>query len=268
MFDQYNRDITYLRVSVTDRCNLRCSYCMPPEGVKLKKNREILSYEEIVKIVQEAAKLRISKIRLTGGEPLIRKNICYLIRSIKFINGIQEITLTTNGILLAQMAQELREAGLDRINISMDTLSPKKYREITRGGDIKKVFEGIDAVIEAGFDKTKLNMVIIPGFNKRCVEKMVAFCREKRLVLQRINHYSLCSQRTNNQEYKAERPLPCSECNRIRLTSDGKLKPCLFSNKEYPVNLEDIASSIKNAIINKPKCGKYCSVRGIWEIGG
>lgn len=268
MFDRYNRDITYLRVAVTDRCNLRCIYCMPPTGVKLKRLDEILSYEEIIKIVREAVKLGISKIRLTGGEPLVRKNICHLIRNLKSIEGIQEVSMTTNGILLGPMVPELWKAGLDRLNISLDTLDPQKYREITRGGDIRKVLSGIEAANEAEFEKTKLNMVLMPGINEECMDKMISFCQEKRLILQLINHYTLSSRSSINHDYKADRPPSCYKCNRIRLTADGRFKPCLFSNQEYAVDLENIASSIKQAIINKPKCGISCTVRGNWEIGG
>lgn len=268
MLDSFDREITYLRISVTDRCNLRCQYCMPPGGVRLKKRSEILSLEEIIRIVEAAAKLGISKIRLTGGEPLIRKNLCHLIRSLKSIKGIKEVTLTTNGILLARLAPELKRAGLDRINISLDTPDPQKYEEITRGGDINRVLEGIHAAIDAGFKNTKVNMVIIPGFNDSDVENMFDFCRKKGLQCQRINHYALSHWNNIDPAYEAEKPLSCHLCNRIRLLSDGRLKPCLFSNLEIPVDFDDIESSIKLAVRNKPLNGKGCTVRGNWEIGG
>ncbi|MGD2246369.1 MAG: radical SAM protein [Candidatus Aminicenantes bacterium] len=268
MFDSFDREITYLRISVTDRCNLRCTYCMPPGGVRLKKSSEILSYEEIVQIVRVAARLGISKIRLTGGEPLIRKNLISLIRSLKNIEGIEEVTLTTNGVLLARMAPELKRAGLDRINVSLDTLVPKKYEEMTRGGSIRRVLEGIDAASQAGFKNTKLNMVLIPGFNEKEVEHLKAFCKERGLHLQRINHYALPDRNSINRAYEAEKPLSCHRCNRIRLTADAKLKPCLFSDIEVPVDFADIDSCIKLAVLNKPESGRGCSTRGNWEIGG
>lgn len=268
MFDKFFRNITYMRVSVTDRCNLRCHYCMPSEGVRLKKSEDILSYEDITNIVLEAAELGISKIRLTGGEPLARKNISRLIGLLKDIPGIKEVMLTTNAHLLSRLAKELKTAGLDRINISLDVLDPEKYRELTGGGEIQSVFEGIEAVIQTGFKNTKINMVIIPGFNDKMVKKMEVFCKEKKLTLQRINHYSLTDRNSPDMKYQAERPLPCDKCNRIRLTSDGKLLPCLFSDMEYPVDLNDISSSIKNAILLKPEQGVCRFTRGNWEIGG
>ena len=268
MYDHFNRNITYLRISVTSRCNLRCTYCMPSEGIKLKARGMILSHEEIIAIAQSAVKLGITKIRLTGGEPLIRKNICFLIHSLKSIPGMKEVTLTTNGVTLEQMARDLKNSGLDRINISLDTLNPEKYEKLTRGGNIVKVLTGIDAVSKAGFKNTKLNMVLIPGFNQNEVEDMVLFCRENGLKLQRINHYSLYDRNSSNHGYEAERPMACEHCNRIRLTADGKLKPCLFSNQEYLIDFEDIADSIKQAILSKPEKGTGCHQRGNWEIGG
>ncbi len=268
MLDRFNRDISYIRISVTDRCNLRCSYCMPSRGVKLKEAHEILSFEQIIEIVKVAAKLGIIKVRLTGGEPLVRNDICSLINSLKKVSGIQEISMTTNGVLLNYSALALKEAGLDRINISLDTLDPKKYRELTKGGNIQDVLVGIDSVLEAGFKNTKINMVLIPGFNTNSVEEMVDFCSEKALILQRINHYSLEDRTSCHWEYKAERPLSCTRCNRIRLTADGMLRPCLFSDLEIPVDLNNIAASIVKTIMNKPKDGCGCTVRGNWEIGG
>lgn len=268
MFDKYNREITYLRISVTDRCNLRCLYCMPAEGVILKKQREILTYEEIVRIVVAAAKLGITKIRLTGGEPLVRKDLCYLIQSLKRVEGIREISLTTNGVLLSHAARALKYSGLDRINISLDTLQPQKYEHLTRGGQIGRVLEGIEAAIDQGFKNIKLNMVIIPGFNDDEVTAMARFCSEKDLLLQRINHYTLTNKDGENMGYIAERPPSCSQCNRIRLTADGMLKPCLFSDLEYPVVMNHLAASIKETIENKPERGMCCMVRGNWEIGG
>lgn len=242
---------------------------MPAKGIKLKKADEILSYEKIIQIVQEAAKLGIYKIRLTGGEPLIRKNISYLVSKLKALNGIREVSITTNGVLLAAMALELKEAGLDRFNISLDTLDPQLYKVITRGGDINRVLEGIEATLEAGFKNTKLNTVLLPGINESCVPKMAAFCQEKGLTLQRINRYFLSDYNSLNQAaYEAERPLPCSQCNRIRLTADGKLKPCLFSDQEYSIDSQDITTVLKKTIISKPRCGLSCTTRGNWQIGG
>jgi cyclic pyranopterin phosphate synthase len=208
MFDSFNREITYLRISVTDLCNLRCTYCMPAEGVKLRPRSEFLSYEEIAAVAREAAGLGITKIRLTGGEPLVKKDIADLVRMLKSIPGVREVGLTTNGTLLAPLAAKLKDAGLDRINVSLDTLEPDKYREITRGGDIAAVLRGIEAVRAAGFLNTKINMVLIPGVNESDAEAMAAFCRAKGFALQRIHHYSLRERGDDGDPLEAERPHP------------------------------------------------------------
>ena len=268
MLDKYSREINYLRISVTDRCNLRCVYCMPAEGVPKKDHREILSYEQIIDVVRSAVGIGISKIRITGGEPLIRKDILKLIKGIKSVEGVTELVLTTNGVLLENMAVELKEAGIDRLNISLDTLDPDKYAGLVRGGDINRVLRGIDKVIDAGFLHTKLNMVLIPEFNDIEVDDMKKFCTGKGLTLQRINHYSLHDIGSVSRNYKAERPLKCALCNRIRLTSDGKLKPCLFSNLEIPLDPADIEASLRNAVLGKPEKGTFNTTGGNWEIGG
>lgn len=268
MYDRYNRHITYMRVSVTDRCNLRCTYCMPLYGVPLKSCHRILSYENIVRIIQEAAGIGISKVRLTGGEPLVRKDIDKLVREIRGVTGVKELTLTTNGVLLNFQADKLKRAGLNRLNISLDTLDPQKYRFLTRGGDLNRVLEGIATTQRIGFENTKLNMVLIPGFNDGEVKRMSKFCKMHGMVFQRINHYSLYDHSTIDRKYKADRPLSCEKCNRIRLTADGNLKPCLFSDVEYSVDMNNIAASLRKTILNKPENGNQCINRGIWEIGG
>ncbi|MBF0225899.1 MAG: GTP 3',8-cyclase MoaA [Desulfobacterales bacterium] len=165
MKDSYNRSINYLRISVTDFCNLKCKYCMPEAGIKKIKHEEILTFEEIEFISKILINFGINKIRLTGGEPLIRKNIISLITKIKNLNGIKDLSLTTNGILLEKYALELKNAGVNRINISLDTLKDDKYQYITRGGNIKDVFNGIAAAKKLGFYPIKINVVLIKGFN-------------------------------------------------------------------------------------------------------
>lgn len=268
MLDRFKRDIFYLRISVTDRCNLRCTYCMPENGILLKKHGDILSYEQIVAIVREAVKLGITKVRLTGGEPLVRKNISLLIEELRAETEILEITLTTNGTLLPKMARSLKRAGLNRLNISLDTLNPETYRRLTRKGNLELVLKGIDSAIDAGFLNTKLNMVLIPGINTHEVEDLRTFCLNKGLKLQRINQYSLSDINSINRQHTSERPLNCSLCNRIRLTADGHLKPCLFSDIEIPINMARIKESLMQAIMNKPECGSFCSRRENWQIGG
>lgn len=268
MRDSYNREINYLRISVTDRCNLRCTYCMPASGIRRIRHDDILSFEEILAVAREASRLGVSKIRLTGGEPLVRKNIVFLIRSLKATAGIREVSLTTNGVLLSGLAGEIRSAGLDRINISLDSVNPEKYRAITRTGDIRNVLGGIEAARAAGFAGIKINMVLLPGVDRSEVEEMERFCRQKGVELQRINHYSLNHPKASRPRYEAERPLDCADCNRIRLTADGKLKACLFSNTEFPVDRSDIRGSLERTIRNKPRRGIFCSNRQNWQIGG
>jgi len=268
MFDSYKREINYLRISVTDRCNLRCTYCMPEAGIKLKSHTDILTYEKIVQIAAEAVRLGIHKLRITGGEPLVRKNIAFLIHELKAIPGISEVSMTSNGTLLDLLAGDIHAAGLDRLNISLDTLDAGKYRRITRNGDIQRVFSGIDQALKQGFRQIKINMVLLPGFNDHEVENMKRFCQERGLVLQRINHYSLHSLESIARGFTAERPLPCSICNRLRLTADGKLKPCLFSNLEFAVDFRQVRTSLEKAIGAKPAYGTHCGNRENWQIGG
>ncbi|MCK9232684.1 MAG: GTP 3',8-cyclase MoaA [Syntrophales bacterium] len=165
MRDRFNRDINYLRVSVTDRCNLRCRYCMPKAGLSLIGHDDILRYEEMIRIVRVAVRLGVGKVRLTGGEPLVRRGLAEFIASLRKIEGLHDIGLTTNGILLEKMAPALYAAGLRRINVSLDSLDPEKYRHITRGGDLEAVIRGIRKARECAFDPIKINVVAIKGFN-------------------------------------------------------------------------------------------------------
>lgn len=241
---------------------------MPEEGVLPKSHHDILSYEKMVEVAWEAIQLGIKKIRLTGGEPLVRKGVLYLVEQLKKLPGLEELTLSTNGVLLDTMARPLKEAGINRINISLDTLDPGKYKTLTRIGDIKHVLKGIAAVIAAGFENTKINMVLIPGVNENEVEAMQQFCKEKGFTLQRINHYSLEDIRSIDRNYVAERPLECSRCNRIRMTADGKLKPCLFSDLEIPLDFNHLRECLIKAIRSKPESGSSNASRQNWQIGG
>lgn len=273
--DTFNRTIDYMRISVTDRCNLRCIYCMPPGGLKPAGHSDILRYEEIVRILRVAVHRGVRKVRITGGEPLVRKNITGLIQMIKGIDGLQQLSLTTNGILLEQYAEELADAGLDRVNISLDSLKPARYREITRGGDLKAVLSGIKAAERAGLTPIKINMIPIRGLNEdeigefakitltapyqvRFIEFMpfvpeAMWNREKFMSSEEIQ--SLVAQIGTLIPVETKKAGParycsfegaagvvgfispisnhfCTECNRLRLTADGKLRPCLFSETE------------------------------------
>ncbi len=265
MLDSFKRQINYMRISITDRCNLRCTYCMPEDGIEMKNHCDIISYETILDVVSEAVKLGITKIRLTGGEPLVRKNVEWLIHEIINIDGIEEIGLTTNGVLLAQKAESLWENGLRTINISLDTLDEKKYRELTRCGVLQPVLDGIDEAIRLGF-KIKLNMVVMDNTTDDDIAVMNAFCDEKGIKLQLINHFSITQ--TKETSYCFDRPPDCSTCNRVRLLADGTLKPCLHSDSEFEIDMKDIQNSIKKAINAKPERGTECTKRGMSQIGG
>jgi len=165
MIDSHKRLINYLRVSITDRCNLRCIYCMPKEGLSLIGHDDILRYEEILRIVEEAVKMGISKVRITGGEPLVRRGVVDFVRSLRSIDGLDDVSLTTNGILLGHYAEDLARAGMKRINISLDSLKPDRYVSITRGGDLQAVLQGIEAVHALGLAPIKINVVVVKGFN-------------------------------------------------------------------------------------------------------
>ena len=172
--DAYNRPISYLRISVTDRCNLRCVYCMPPEGVPWRPHDEILRYEEIETVARAAAELGVSKLRLTGGEPLVRHGLVDLVRKLSAVPGVDDLALTTNGTLLAGWAAALRRAGLKRVNISLDTLRAERFAEITRGGHLEDVLAGIEAAEEAGLVPIKINTVVVRGLND---DEVVDFAR-------------------------------------------------------------------------------------------
>lgn len=165
LIDSYGRHINYLRLSVTDRCNLRCSYCMPADGVPKFSHGDMLSYEDLFRVAAETVALGIEKIRITGGEPLVRKGIVQFIERLAAIPGLKELVLTTNGLLLPEMAHPLRKAGVRRLNISLDSLKPEVFTGITRGGDLRKVLDGIAAAEDAGFPPVKINMVVMRGVN-------------------------------------------------------------------------------------------------------
>lgn len=330
MIDGHNREINYLRISVTDRCNLRCVYCMPKEGLSLLGHDDILRYEEILRIIRAAVKLGIVKARVTGGEPLVRRGLIQFLGCISAIPQIIDMSITTNGILLGELAGELRKAGVTRVNVSLDSLRPKRYAEITRGGDVRKVMAGIAAAHQAGLRPIKINMVPLKGINE---EEVLDFARltvnlpyqvrfielmpfEKskadfengflpnELVEERIRDvYGL--ERVNSGCGKADGPAKifrirgavgeigfissvsghiCSSCNRLRLTADGHLRSCLFSDEETDLkgplragcSNEELKTLVSQSIARKPeqtrsikgnpplrKCAKAMS-----EIGG
>lgn len=316
MKDSYSRDISYLRISVTDLCNLRCRYCIS-DNFEKKSHEEILRLEEIENICKAAAENGITKIRLTGGEPLVRKGIVKLVDKIRNIDAIKEIAITTNGILLGNMAKDLKSAGVDRLNISLDSMVPQTFSNITRGADFYDVQKGIDSAISAGFNNIKINTVLLKGINDMELKDFVQLTKygfEVRFIeLMPIgntinyanNNYMSAEEvlklfpnlieddikdesspakyyKLPNHMYRLGliRPISCNfcqSCNRIRLTADGKLKPCLHSNQEIDVkcvagDIKAIENKIKSAIMSKPQKHNLESqeyiVRGMSKIGG
>ena len=274
--DSFERPIEYLRVSVTDRCNLRCVYCMPEEGVKFIPHSSILRYEEIVRIVRVAVGMGMTHIRLTGGEPLVRADIVELVRQLAAIPGLDDLSMTTNGILLERYAEPLAEAGLKRVNLSLDTLRPDRFRRITRLGTLEKVLRGREAALKAGLKPVKINVVVVRGLNDDEVVDLARLSLEEDWHIRFIEvmplgggvHWAgdgVVSMQEVRRKIVAELGeleavrgpwgvgparyyrLPgakgtlgfispvsdhfCFRCNRLRLTSDGKILPCLLSNK-------------------------------------
>ena len=331
--DKHGRLIDYLRVSVTDRCNLRCFYCMPPEGIEKLAHSQIMGYEEIKRFIEAAAQLGISKIRFTGGEPLVRKDFYKLIESVKKVPGIEDLSMTTNGTFLADEAHRLKQAGLDRLNISIDTLKENKFTEITRGGQLHEVITGIEKAKRVGLEPVKINIVVIRGTNDDEILDFVKFASEYDVEVRFIEYMpmeekenwgdafismeevkKICAQLgslepTNTSkgngpaksyrinDYPKVRlgfisPVSehfCAACNRIRLTSDGKIKTCLLSNDEIDIrriietgNDEKLHDVLRQALFAKPsghrictkeipagkKCQRYRSKRGMSQIGG
>ena len=280
LVDGFGRVHDNLRISVTDRCNIRCFYCMPEEGVEFMDRRDILTYEEIERFVRAAIPLGINKIRITGGEPLVRRDLPRLIEKLVAIPGIRDIALTTNAVLLGKLAQDLYGAGLRRLNIHLDTLDRERFKQITRRDDLPRVLAGIDAAARAGFERIKFNIVAVKGLVEPDIVPMALFCRERGFEPRYIEFMPLDAQslwgrgkvltadeiistiereigplievpdrdpRTPATEYQyadgsgklgfiasVSKPF-CLNCNRIRLTSDGKLRYCLFAIDETDV---------------------------------
>ena len=293
MTDIFGRNISYLRISVTELCNLRCRYCMPEEGVCKKRHEEMLREDEMIQAVEAAASLGITKLRITGGEPLVKKNIVSICRRAAAVEGIREVCLTTNGILLPALAVPLKEAGVKRLNISLDTLDAEKYAYITRTGSLSQAVEGIRAAMDAGFEKVKLNTVLIGGFNEEEIVPLAELTLRYPIDLRFIEMMPMVEGGFGPEAFLPntrvlevlpqleEQPadggvarlyrLPgalgrvglispvnahfCAACNRIRLTADGKLKPCLHSAEEYSIkglDREGMRSVMERAIYNKP----------------
>ena len=326
MNDIVPRQINYLRVSITDRCNLRCLYCMPPDGIIKIDHREILRYEEILRIVKVAVAKGICKVRITGGEPLVRKGLVQFVNELSHIPGIQDLSLTTNGILLGEMAMDLFNAGLRSVNVSMDSLDKTRFHEITRGGDLDRVHAGMREAIKVGLSPVKINTVVIRGLNDDEVVDFAKLSIDNPYHVRFIELMPVGLDTGWNQDryvsseevrdaiegFEKLRPLRrnntggparmfrfegaagevgfispysdhfCSSCNRLRLTADGKLRTCLFSDEEVDLkdSLRDLQSDsglerlIDLALSNKTemhfsgvRTPKKCS-RNMSAIGG
>lgn len=304
LIDTFGRTHDSLRISVTDRCNVRCFYCMPEEGVKYAPRQEILSFEEIERVVRIAVSLGVNKLRITGGEPLVRKGLPVLISKLCSIPGVRDLALTTNGVLLAREAQALYDAGLRRLNVHLDTLDRERFLKITRRDDLARVLEGIEVAQRVGFDPIKINAVAVKNLVEPDIVPLARYGRERGIEIRYIEFMPLDAQglwarenvlsadeivetlsreisplieipdrdpRAPATEYRyadgggavgfiasVTRPF-CLNCNRIRLTSDGKLRYCLFAIEETDVRDllrggapdEQIAATIRETVRQK-----------------
>jgi len=266
MLDNYKRKINYLRISVTDRCNLRCTYCMPEEGIELLSHKDVLTFNEIIEVVRAGVEYGINKVRITGGEPLVRKGIVDLISMIWNVTGINDLSMTTNGILLEKFAQDLKDAGLQRVNISLDTLNPEKFNKVTRGGDIEQVFKGIEAAKKAGLHPIKINCVVWKSSDEEDAQEVAKFCKKNDLQVRFIHQMNLKTGEFSVVE--GGDGGNCSTCNRLRLTANGNIKPCLFSDLTYNVRELGVEEAFLQAIGNKPKSGTYNMSGDFYNIGG
>ncbi|MBI5207644.1 MAG: GTP 3',8-cyclase MoaA, partial [Candidatus Firestonebacteria bacterium] len=301
MKDSFGRQINYLRISITDRCNLRCEYCMPLVGIEQIASSEILNFDEIIKIINFAVKQGINRIKITGGEPFVRKDFLRLMERIVHIPGIKDIGITTNGILLEEYAEKIYKLGIRRINISLDTLQKEKFKMITHRDEFHRVSQGIEKALNLGFTPVKINVVIIKGINDDEIEDFVRLTNEQPLHLRFIGFMPVgVREKWSSEKYISSQEIKnkikelfpskkitgsgpatyykingskgsigfidclekdfCSHCNRLRLTSDGKLRSCLFSDSEIDLKKtlregasdSELEKAFSQAIKNKP----------------
>jgi len=303
--DSFGRQITYLRLSVTDRCDFRCVYCMA-EDMTFVPRKDVLSFEELALVAQAFVELGVEKIRLTGGEPLVRRDILHAVNSIAAIEGLGELCLSTNASKLRQYAHELKHAGIHRVNISLDSLKPERFKSLTRTGDVEKVIDGIDAAVEAGFNGIKINAVILRGRNDDEILDLVDFARQRSIDISFIEEMPLGSIVEHDRALsfmpsaeirgliESRYPLVasdestggpsryftmpdsssrvgfisphsnnfCGECNRVRVTAEGKLLLCLGNEdavdlrhivRQYDDPLPELKRAIVDAMTLKPE---------------
>ncbi len=312
------RIIDYLRISITDRCNFRCRYCVPPKGIAFKAPAEILSYEEIIRFAEVAASLGITRVRITGGEPLVRPGCPALIKRLALVPGIKDLSLTTNGALLGRYADELKKAGLTRLNISLDSMEPERFSQATRGASLAPVLAGLEKALELGFSPVKVNAVMIPGIEQE-LQNFVALARERPVHVRFIESMPIGAGMGIRKFIPREKILDrlrtlgdlrpvdsppgggparyfryagaqgtigfissmsdhfCNNCNRLRLTADGKLRNCLFSDAEVDVRsfINGDRDELKNVIIDSMNSKKFdrrreelAVARTMSQIGG
>ncbi len=317
MRDRFGRDINYLRLSVTDLCNLRCRYCMPEDGVCKKRHEEMLTEDEMISVVEAAASLGIKKVRITGGEPLVKRNIITICQRTAAVDGVEEVCLTTNGVLLPELAKPLREAGVHRLNISLDTLNRQTYLRLTRKDQLAQALNGLEAALSAGFSQIKVNAVLLGGWNDGEIADLAGLTRAMAVDVRFIELMPMY----DGGDFGAEAYVPvtavldrlpelepqpwdggvaklyrlpnalgnvglispvsshfCAACNRIRVTADGKVKPCLHSDQELVLKglpKEKMRQQLERAILSKPACHDELSAvsrshagRNMNQIGG
>jgi len=306
LIDSFGRRLNYLRLSLTERCNFGCVYCVPREGLPMVQDRSALTQDEIVRLVSLLATKGIRKVRLTGGEPLLRRDLVNIVRRLKNISGIEDVSLTTNGSLLAALAKPLQAAGLDRVNISLDRLNPKRFAEITGSQLYERVLEGAFAALDAGFG-VKLNMVVLRDLSEREICDFVELARRHPIEVRFLEFMPLCGEawdtaafwpirevrRIVGENFLLSTELPrhdevaqtfalregqgrvgfigsisesfCENCTRLRLTVDGKIRPCLFSDLEFPLGPllknqatdAEIFGVVESAVAKKPRGNQF-----------
>jgi cyclic pyranopterin phosphate synthase len=238
---------------------------MPEDGIQLLDHSDILSFEEITDFTRVAVQNGITKVRLTGGEPLVRKDIVKLVAMLSSINGLKDLSMTTNGILLPEFAIELKKAGLNRVNISLDTVNPEKYCQITRNGELTKVLEGIEAARNAGLEPIKINCVILGQPDEETFH-LRKYCKERGLKLRFIHQMNLKTGEFSTVE--GGDGGNCDQCNRVRLLANGDIKPCLFSDLAYNIRKLGNEAALNYASGNKPRSGTYNKSGEFYNIGG
>ena len=312
MQDHHNRTINYLRVSVTDRCNFRCVYCMPPNGKEWLDHEDILTYEELLRLIAVFGREGINKVRLTGGEPLVRKGIVDFIAALSATGRMEDISLTTNGSLLPPMAKDLKQAGLNRVNISLDTVNPASFARITTCGRLEDTLRGIESAVEAGLTPVKLNVVLTEALRESDLAYFIEQVYQQPIAVRFIEYMPISGESSGGPDINTVKKLLnrlgrgrlspvtgvqgngpakyyqfpkargsfgfitpisdhfCAQCNRLRLTADGKLRPCLLSNTEIDVKTplrsgasdEELAEIFHQAVQEKPDGHSLCRTSG------